>query len=261
MCSTRDMAEPASTALPAVLVTGGARRIGAAICRRFAAAGWHVVVHCRHSRDAAEALAAALPSAQVVAGDLAVAGVPEALCGELAARLRDWRALVNSAALFGEAADDDAAIDLYRTNALAPLTLAEAFLRHARAPDGRRVIQLTDQKIANPNPDFPHYTMTKHALAATVPLLQMAAGPADRIFALAPGAILPSLDQSETEAERSHRMNLLGRRTDACEVAEAAWLLATGPLAGGQTLFVDSGQHLLRQPRDVIFLAREGAAA
>jgi NAD(P)-dependent dehydrogenase (short-subunit alcohol dehydrogenase family) len=97
--------------------------------------------------------------------------------------------------------------------------------------------------------------MSKHALAATVPMLAMAAAPADRIYALAPGAILPSHDQAEEEAEKSHRLNLLGRRTGVDEVAEAAWFLATGPLASGQTLFVDSGQHLLAQPRDVMYLA------
>jgi len=52
-------------------------------------------------------------------------------------------------------------------------------------------------------------------------------------------------------------MNLLGRRTEADEVADAAFFLATGPLASGQTLFVDSGQHLLAQPRDVMYLARQ----
>ena len=81
----------------------------------------------------------------------------------------------------------------------------------------------------------------------------------DRIYGLAPGAILASHDQSPDEAERSHRMNLLGRRTTAEEVADAAVLLASGHLASGQTLYVDSGQHLLRQERDVIYLAREQA--
>jgi hypothetical protein len=84
----------------------------------------------------------------------------------------------------------------------------------------------------------------------------MAAAPADRVYALAPGAILASHDQSPEETEVSHRMNLLERRTALDEVVEAAWFLATGPLASGQTLFVDSGQHLLSQPRDVMFLAR-----
>jgi NAD(P)-dependent dehydrogenase (short-subunit alcohol dehydrogenase family) len=83
----------------------------------------------------------------------------------------------------------------------------------------------------------------------------------DRVYGLAPGAILPSHDQSGEEAERSHRMNLLRRRTSAREVAEAALFLAEGALASGQTLFCDSGQHLLDQPRDVIYLAREGQAS
>ena len=88
-------------------------------------------------------------------------------------------------------------------------------------------------------------------------MLSMAAAPGDRVHNLAPGAILARHDQAPAEAEVSHRLNLLRRRTGADEVAEAAFFLATGPMASGQTLFVDSGQHLLAQPRDVMYLARE----
>ena len=75
------------------------------------------------------------------------------------------------------------------------------------------------------------------------------------------GAILPSHDQGEDEIERSHVLNLLGRKTDAQEIADAALFLAAGHLANGETLYVDSGQHLLNQQRDVIYLARESAAS
>ena len=135
--------------------------------------------------------------------------------------------------------------------------MAQAYLLQARSAAGRRVIQLTDQKLANPNPDFFSYTMSKHAAAAAATMMAMAAAPEDRVYALAPGAILPSHDQAPEEAEVSHRLNLLKRRTGVEEVAEAAFFLATGPLASGQTLFVDSGQHLLAQARDVMYLARE----
>ena len=245
---------------PAILVTGGARRIGAAIVRRFAAENWHVVIHCRDSAEEAEALALVLPSAEVVRCDLADGAAAVTMVEALAARLDDWRALVNSASVFR--ADDVAALDpatfteAMQVNAATPAAMAQAYLRRARSQAGRRVIQLTDQKIANPNPDFFSYTMSKHALASTVPMMAMAAARDDRIYALAPGAILASHDQAPEEAEVSHRMNLLKRRTSADEVADAAWFLATGPLASGQTLFVDSGQHLLSQPRDVMFLAR-----
>jgi len=246
---------------PAVLVSGGARRIGEAIVRRFAAEGWHVVIHCHGSEEAALALAADLPSAEVVVCDLIDIGAAIAMIENLATRLTEWRVLVNSASVFRP--DDVLKLDsmtfaeAMRVNATSPAAMAQAFLRGARSQAGRRVIDLTDQKLANPNPDFFSYTVSKHALAATVPLLAMAADPADRVYALAPGAILASHDQSPAETEVSHRMNLLRRRTSADEVADAAWFLATGPLASGQTLFVDSGQHLLSQPRDVMFLARE----
>jgi NAD(P)-dependent dehydrogenase (short-subunit alcohol dehydrogenase family) len=245
---------------PAVLVTGGARRIGAAISRRFAEGGWHVVIHCNRSTVEAEALAIELPGAEVVRCDLADLDAANSMIAELAERLPDWRALVNSASVF--AADDVRALDpdilaeAMQVNARAPAAMAQAYLRLARSDSGRHVIQLTDQKLANPNPDFFSYTISKHALAGTVPMMAMAGDAADRVYALAPGAILASHDQDPAEAEASHRMNLLRRRTGAGEVADAAWFLATGPLESGQTLYVDSGQHLLSQPRDVIFLAR-----
>lgn len=248
---------------PAVLVTGGAKRIGAAIATCFGEAGWHVVVHYNRSRAEAEALAARLPSAEVIGCDLCDCDAVVAMALALAARLDDWRALVNSAGLFEH--DDVAALDpatnrrAMQVNAVAPALLAQTYLTKARTNGGRSVITITDQKLANPNPDFFSYTMSKHAVSGTIPMLSKAlSDPRDRVYGLAPGAILASHDQSAEEAERSHCLNLLERRTGAGEIAEAALFLASGALASGQTLFVDSGQHLLDQPRDVIYLAREG---
>lgn len=246
---------------PAVLVTGAGRRIGASIARGFGEAGWHVVLHYRRSRDAAEALAAGLPSAEAVGCALDDPDAVAAMVAMLAARLDDWRVLVNSASVFreGSAAGLDRAVfaEAMQVNAAAPVRLAQAFLGRARARGGRRVINVTDQKLANPNPDFFSYTLSKHALGAATRMLAMAqARRDDRVYAIAPGAILASHDQSEAEAERSHRMNLLARRTGADEIAAAARFLAEGWLASGATLFVDAGQHLLAQPRDVLYLAR-----
>ena len=249
---------------PSVLVTGGAKRIGAAICRAFADAGWHVVIHYGRSAREAEALAAELPAATAVHCDLVDGDGAAQFAAMLAERLPDWRVLVNCASTFE--ADDAASLDMdffrraLRVNAASPVKLAQVFLARAKSAAGKRVINLTDQKLANPNPDFFSYTMSKHALASAVPMLAMAqADPADRVYALAPGAILASHDQTPGEAELSHRMNLLGRRTEVDEVAAACLFLAEGHLASGETLYVDSGQHLLSQSRDVIYLAREQA--
>ena len=246
--------------LPAILITGGAKRIGAQIAHRFGAAGWHVIIHYGQSRAAAETLAAALPSAETVSCDLTDPEAAVAMVASLAARLPDWRMLVNSAAVFryddARAIDPDVLHEALTVNAETPTRMAQAFLARAQSPHGRRVIAITDMKLANPNPDFFSYTMAKHALAATVPMLAMAAAPQDRVYAIAPGAMLPSFDQHPHEHETSGRMNLLQRLTDPAEVADAALFLSAGWLASGQTLFIDSGQHLLAQPRDVLYLAR-----
>ncbi|MCL9981802.1 MAG: SDR family oxidoreductase [Erythrobacter sp.] len=251
---------------PAVLVTGGATRIGGALSRKFAAAGWHVVIHYRSSGAEAEALAATLPSAETIGFDLMDDEAAVAAIRQLANRQPDWRCLVNSASVFhydGVTALDPATNrEAMQVNALAPARMSQAFLAHAASAGTRVVIQITDMKIANTNPDFFSYTMSKHALAATIGMLAKGArSPQDRVYGIAPGAILASHDQREEETELSHRMNLLGRKTGADEIADAALFLAGGTLASGETLFIDSGQHLLDQPRDVIWLARELAAA
>jgi NAD(P)-dependent dehydrogenase (short-subunit alcohol dehydrogenase family) len=251
---------------PAVLVTGGARRIGAAIARAFGLAGWHVVIHQRDLHGGAEELAGSLPSAEAINCDLADGDAATAMIEQLADRLDDWPVLVNNASVFRH--DDSLHLDpaifaeAAAVNAAAPVRMAQTYLAKARARSGRRVIHITDQKLVNPNPDFLSYTMTKHALGATIAMMAMASPqPEDRIYGLAPGASLPSFDQADAEHEVSGRLNLLGRLTDPRELADAAMFLSAGWLASGQTLIVDSGLHLLPQPRDVLFMARQRGAA
>ena len=232
------------------------------LARRFGQVGWHVVIHAGHSPADAEALAATMPSAEVVQCDLADGEAALAMVALLAARLPDWRMLINCAAVFkpdtAQAIDPEIFTEAMIVNAETPARMAQAFLASAHSCGGLRVIHFLDQKLANPNPDFFSYTMAKHALAATVRMLAMAApDPATRVYGLAPGAMLPSHDQRDEEHERSGRMNLLVRLTDPDELADAALFLAQGWLASGETLYIDSGQHLLAQPRDVLYLARQ----
>jgi NAD(P)-dependent dehydrogenase (short-subunit alcohol dehydrogenase family) len=248
--------------LPAVLITGGAKRIGAAIAQSFSAAGWHVVIHCRHINDEAEAFVAGFPSAELIECDLTDGDAAIAMIEALAARLVNLRVLVNCAAVFeydnAAALNADVFNEAMAVNAATPTRMAQAFLATARAAGGRRVINLLDMKIANPNPDFLSYTMAKNALATAVKVLAMAQDdPKSRVYGLAPGAILPSFDQLDHEHEVSGRMNLLSRLTTPQELGEAALFLSQGWLTSGETLFIDSGQHLLSQPRDVLYLARQ----
>ncbi len=248
---------------PAVLITGAARRIGATLAKRFAAIGWHVVIHAGHSAKAAQILSADNPDADVVHCDLRDGDAALAMIDDLAKRLHDWRMLINCAAVFrfddGSAIDPVVYAEASTVNAETPARMAQRFLAHARTANdaGRRVVNFLDQKLLNPNPDFFSYTMAKQALAAATRMQAMAQPrPEDRVYGLAPGAMLPSFDQQPEEHELSGRMNLLQRLTDPEELADAALFLSQGWLASGETLFIDSGQHLLAQPRDVLYLAR-----
>jgi NAD(P)-dependent dehydrogenase (short-subunit alcohol dehydrogenase family) len=243
--------------IPTVLITGGAKRIGAQMARAFGAAGWHVIIHYGHSREDAEGLAATLPSAETVPCDLADGDAAVAMVQRLSERHQNLRLLINSAAVFrydgGEAIDPAIFAEAMQVNAQTPARMAQAFLKGAT--HGRMVINMLDMKLANPNPDFFSYTMAKHALSATVRMLAMAY-PAHRVYGLAPGAMMPSWDQQPDEHLTSGRMNLLQRLTDPAELADAALFMGDGVLASGETLFIDSGQFLLSQPRDVLYLAR-----
>lgn len=244
------------------IVTGGAKRIGAALVRALAADGWHVAIHCHSSREEAEALAGELgPCARVVAADLADA---EAVAGVVAAATTGWPAaglLVNNASRFDfdTLADFDAACwDRHMAiNARAPALLTQAFA--AALPEGASglVVNLLDAKLAFPNPDYFSYTASKMALAGVTELSARALGPRVRVAGIAPAVTMVSGPQSRENFEAAHVMNPLGRGVEASEIAAALRFIIATPTFHGQVLTLDAGQRLLGLPRDVAFMVKK----
>ena len=237
-----------------MLVTGGAKRLGAAIARACATAGWRVVIHYGRSRAEAEALAAELGGA-TVQGDLADTGGIAALFARAkVAAGGAIDALVNSASAFefdvpGKI-DPALAARLYAINCIAPVLLAEALA--GQGGEGA-VVNLLDQKLANPNPDFFSYTCSKFALAGATTMLAQALAPQIRVNAVAPGLTLPSGDQSTDQFDRVARANLLQRPVGVEAIGEAVVYLLGAASVTGQTLYVDCGQRFLASARDVMF--------
>ncbi|WP_375272402.1 SDR family oxidoreductase [Sphingomonas sp.] len=239
-----------------VLVTGGARRLGAAIARAVAGAGHDVVIHYGTSRDAAEALAREL-GGSTVGGDLAdTAALPDLFVRAAAAGPIDG--LVNSASVFEydapHAIDAALAARLHAINAVAPAVLTAALA--AQGGEGA-VVNLLDQKLANPNPDFFSYTLSKYALEGATTMLAQAFAPRVRVNAVSPGLTLPSGDQSAAEFDRVARANLLERPVGAEAVAAAVVYLLEARSVTGQNLFVDCGQRFLARDGDVMFEQRD----
>lgn len=245
-----------------VLVTGGARRIGAAIVRALVGAGHRAVIHHHqpHDEDAA-ALARELdPSGERVAtvtGDLADPAAPAIILRAAREAMRGpIDGLVNSASLFefDRPPGFDAALlaKLMPVNLAAPVALACALAAQEDLADGA-VVNLLDQKVANLNPDFFSYTLTKLALDGATTMLAQALAPRVRVNAVAPGLTLPSGDQRDDEFARVAGENLLRRPVAAEAIAGAVAYLLTTPAVTGQTLFVDNGQRFLKREGDVMF--------
>jgi NAD(P)-dependent dehydrogenase (short-subunit alcohol dehydrogenase family) len=246
---------------PVVLVTGSARRLGRSIALDLAGHGWDVAVHHRDSAsDAADTVAqarAAGARAQAFGADLA----DEAACMALLPAVREHfgsiAGVVNNASLFAYDSVDDfsyAAMDRHwRANTGPAILLARAL----HAGGGGVVVNLLDQKLWNPNPDYLSYTLSKAALQAATTLLAQALAPTTRVCGVAPGITLLSGPMDAAEFERAHRLTPLRRSSTPEDIAGAVRFLLASPAITGTTLLVDGGQHLQAQPRDVLFLAKD----
>jgi NAD(P)-dependent dehydrogenase (short-subunit alcohol dehydrogenase family) len=263
------MASP--TSRPVVLVTGAARRVGRAIALELAAHGFDIALHCRQSRVEAEATAADVRAAgaraQVFAADLA----DEAACGALvpavAKAMGRVDAVVNNASHFEYDSVETfsyAAMDAHwRANTAPAVVLARSLAAHLRGcSELGCVVNLSDQKLWNQNPDYFSYTLSKAALDAATTLLAQALAPQVRVVGVAPGVTLVSgaaMDVASFDA--AHRMTPLGRSSTPEDVARTVRFAIESRAITGTTIMVDGGQHLWPQPRDVAFLTPTPEAA
>ncbi len=245
-----------------VLVTGAARRLGREIALALAAGGWQVAVHYRGSaadaqqtvRDCAQALPAGW-QCEAFQADIADEAAARALVPQVVARFGRLDAVVNNASLFEHddaASFSGAALEAHmRTNAGAPILLAQALHAHAVARDGTgAVVNLLDQKLWNPNPDFLSYTLSKAALHAATSALALALAPRLRVVGVAPGLTLTSHMLPQEKFEQLHRLSPLGRSSTPQDVAATVRFALENESITGTTLLVDGGQHMLHFARD-----------
>jgi len=243
------------------LVTGGALRLGAAIVRRLSADGWKVVIHCNTSLQPAEALAAELRGAgreaAVVQADLSDRAAVDGLVAAASRPFGPLTCLVNNASVFRR---DDVAMLSWESwerhltpNLAAPLFLAKAFAAALPAGEAGSIVNLLDQKVANPNPDFLSYTVSKMGLASLTPILAMALAPRIRVNGVAPGLTLISGRQTQESFERAWHDTPLGRSSTPEDIAAGVLFLLSTPSVTGQTLIIDGGESLTKRPRDVAF--------
>lgn len=256
------MSEP--PARPLAIVTGGWRRIGAAVARRLAAAGWDLVLHAHYPAAFDEGLAARLAEdgARVhrLSGDLADPG----FAGGLARQARDTAGraaalLVNSASIFRD--DDFASMTAeslqshFAVNLFAPLLAAQGLVAELDGGEGA-VVHIVDQRVVNTVPDQLSYGLSKQALHASVRTLAKALAPKVRVNAVAPGLILPTEDYDPGQWQRLGGIMPLEHLPSPDAIADTVAWLAAAKSVTGQTIFVDAGANLTSFDRDFVHLEK-----
>ena len=234
------------------LVTGGYRRIGAAISAALARDGWTLALHSHQPAEPEGELAEALGAWRGFVADLGDAAAVEALVPQVESAFGVAPSLlVNCASLFADddatTADADSLQRYYAVNALAPQALALAL---ARGGGEGSVVNILDQRVRNPVSDQLSYSLSKSALGSATRTLAVALAPRWRVNAVAPGLTLPSPAHNDAVLARTRDLMPLKLLPSPADVADAVLYFADAKSVTGQTLFVDGGASLRGFARD-----------
>jgi NAD(P)-dependent dehydrogenase (short-subunit alcohol dehydrogenase family) len=243
----------------AVLITGAAKRLGRAIALDLAAHGWDIALHYNDSETDAHETAAQIQSAgrkvALLKGDLGIENEVAALIPRGTSELGPILGLVNSASIFQrdewatvtrESWDRHLAINLR-----APFVLAQEFARALPANARGTIVNIIDQRVLKPTPQFLSYSLSKAGLYWLNTTLAQALAPRIRVNAVAPGPTMKNARQSEADFRRQREATILGTGAEPQDICDAVRYLLTASVVTGQMIAVDGGQHLIWQTPDV----------
>jgi NAD(P)-dependent dehydrogenase (short-subunit alcohol dehydrogenase family) len=248
------------------LVTGGLYRVGAAIGARLAASGYDLALHAHRVGEPDPALAKAIAAhgrdSAVFPADLAVASEAEALIGQVKAHFgRAPDVLVNSASIISEGGWEELSHDALArhldVNFVAPMLLTRGFAAALAEGQAGAVVNIVDQRVANPPVDQAAYTVSKLALGSVTRVMARAFAPRVRINAVAPGMVLPGDDYDDGQWQRLKNAMPLGRNSPPEDIDEAVAYLLGARAVTGQTLYVDGGANLESFARDFVHMMRD----
>jgi NAD(P)-dependent dehydrogenase (short-subunit alcohol dehydrogenase family) len=233
------------------IITGAPRRIGRALAMAAAGSGYDILIHHRHAEADAETLVFEVETlgvrAATLAANLADPTSPAAIIAA-AQRLGPVTLLVNNASLFEEDSLEDltgASWDEHMAvNLRAPVMLTQAMARALPANLQGLVVNILDQRVLNPGPDFFSYTLAKTALWTATQMAAKALAPRIRVNAIGPGPTLASIHQTPADFAAEAAATPLARAVEPEDIAGALRYLIWAPNVTGQMIAVDAGQHL-----------------
>ncbi len=248
---------------PVALVTGGARRIGRAIVEDLCAHGFDAAVHYHGSRDEAEGLRAQMGDlgarVELFEADLEDVSACRSLFADVIKAFSQVDLLVNNASLFEEdaiTALDEALFDRhFAIHVKAPSFLAEAFAKALAAGAKGNIVNIIDQRVWRPTPNFYSYLLSKAALWTATRTMAQALAPRIRVNAIGPGPTLRNIRQNADDFQRQMDGLLLRRGPDLAEFGATIRYLVGASSVTGQMIALDGGQHLAWETPDVAGIA------
>jgi NAD(P)-dependent dehydrogenase (short-subunit alcohol dehydrogenase family) len=255
--------------MTAALVTGAGKRLGRAMALYLARRGHDVAVHYASSADAAEEVAAEIRAlgrkAITLQADLLDESQVETLIPRATAALGPLTVLVNNASIFEyDRIDTATRISWDRhmeSNLRAPYVLTQGFARQcppALTDDGGEplaqglIVNLIDQRIWKPTPEFSTYTIAKMGLWALTQTAAQGLAPHIRVNAIGPGPTLQGARQSAEHFARQRAATVLNRGANPSDIVAALGFFLDSPAVTGQMIAVDGGQHLGWRTPDVL---------
>ncbi|HEY1962259.1 MAG TPA: SDR family oxidoreductase [Rhizomicrobium sp.] len=241
------------------LITGAAKRLGRAITLDLARHGWNVAVHHnaseREARVTCEDAQTAGARAVLVKADLGREEETERVVERATRELGPLTALVNSASVFENDqwySADRASWDRHiEVNLRAPLVLAQNFAKQLPREAHGVIVNLLDQRLLKPAPDFLSYGVSRAGLHWLTLTLAQALAPRIRVNAVAPGPTLKAARQSAAHFERERNSTILGHGSEPQDICDAVRYLLDARAVTGQTIAVDGGQHLIWKLADM----------
>lgn len=239
-----------TTPRKAALVTGGARRIGEAVCRALARRGYSIALHYKTSGAAAEQTAKRIHKdggvCATFACDLADARATEDLVPSVIEEFGRLDVLVNSASIFEKSTLAEGSLDVwdrhFAVNLKAPYILMRAFAHYAKQGS---IVNILDTHVGRNKTAHAAYLLSKKTLGELTRMAAVEFAPRIRVNAVAPGIILPPGSQTDGYLDRLARQIPLQRKGKVENIAHAVLFLLENDYVIGQIIYADGGEHLI----------------